>query len=296
MLLALDIGNSSISLGLFDLAPTAVPTADGEVTARPVPLLTAKLSADTGRTADEYAVIMRGLLAEQGHTAVTAPAVTAPAVTAAVIGSVVPQLTHTLELAVQKLNRGGEPIPVLHIGGGVRTGISLRVDDPAGLGADIVSGAAAAVKLYGAPVIFLDFGTATVCGAVNRTRELVGVSIAPGVTTSLEGLRTAAAQIPYLELKAPDTVLGKNTSASIRSGLIYGTACMVDGMIERICAEMHLPRNDALPLVATGGLAELVLPACRHTIVCEPHLTLLGLYYIYRATVERDAKKRSTDS
>lgn len=286
MLLALDIGNSSISLGLFDLAPTAVPAADGEVAARPVPLLTAKLSADTGRTADEYAVIMRGLLAEQGHTAVTA----------AVIGSVVPQLTHTLELAIKKLNRGGEPIPVLHIGGGVRTGISLRVDDPAGLGADIVSGAAAAVKLYGAPVIFLDFGTATVCGAVNRTRELVGVSIAPGLTTSLEGLRTAAAQIPYLELKAPDTVLGKNTSASIRSGLIYGTACMVDGMIERIRAEMHLPRNDALPLVATGGLAELVLPACRHTIVCEPHLTLLGLYYIYRATVERDAKKRSTDS
>jgi type III pantothenate kinase len=218
MLLALDIGNSSISLGVFPLNSTD---------ARPAPLMTAKLSADTGRTADEYAVIMRGLLSERGY---------APSIRATVLGSVVPQLTHTLESAIQKL--GGEsPIPVTHIGGGVRTGVSLRVDDPATLGADIVTNAAAAVALYGAPVIFLDLGTATVCGAVNSARELVGVSIAPGVTTSLEGLRASAAQIPYLELKTPDTVLGKNTPAAIRSGLILGTACMIDGLIQRIRAE-----------------------------------------------------------
>ena len=272
MLLALDIGNSSISLGLFDLNTQDL---------RPTPALTAKLSADTGRTADEYAVIMRGLLAEQGLTS---------AITAAVMGSVVPQLTHTLESAVQKLG-GNTPIPVTHIGGGVRTGISLRVDDPSGLGADIVTNAAAAVKLHGAPVIFLDFGTATVCGAVNMARELVGVSIAPGVTTSLEGLRTAAAQIPYLELKAPDTALGKNTPAAIRSGLVLGTACMIDGMIERIRAELKLPKNAALTVVATGGLSELVLPACTHEMVSEPNLTLLGLYFIYKATAEREQKK-----
>ena len=272
MLLAIDIGNSSISLGLFDLN-----AADP----RPAPALTAKLSAATGRTADEYAVIIRGLLTDKGYHG---------AITAAVMGSVVPQLTHTLEAAVQKLG-GDTPIPVTHIGGGVRTGISLRVEDPAALGADIVTNASAAVKLYGAPVIFLDFGTATVCGAVNLARELVGVSIAPGVTTSLEGLRAAAAQIPYMELKAPDAALGKNTAAALRSGLVLGTACMIDGMICRIKEELKLPQNAALPIVATGGLADLVLPACTHEIAHEPDLTLLGLYFIYKATAEREAKK-----
>ena len=272
MLLAIDVGNSSISLGLFDLTATDP---------RPAPALTAKLSAATGRTADEYAVIIRGLLADKGYHG---------AITAAVMGSVVPQLTHTLEAAVQKLG-GDTPIPVTHIGGGVRTGISLRVEDPAALGADIVTNASAAVKLYGAPVIFLDFGTATVCGAVNLARELVGVSISPGVSTSLEGLRAAAAQIPYMELKAPDSALGKNTAAALRSGLVLGTACMIDGMICRIKEELKLPQNAALPIVATGGLAELVLPACTHEIAHEPDLTLLGLYFIYKATAEREAKK-----
>ena len=269
MLLAIDIGNSSISLGLFALTATAP---------RPTPVLTAKLASAVGRTADEYAVIMRGLLADKGYSG---------AISAAVMGSVVPQLTHTLEAAVQKLGEN-TPVPVTHIGGGVRTGISLRVEDPAALGADIVTNAAAAVKLYGAPVIFLDFGTATVCGAVNMARELIGVSIAPGVTTSLEGLRAAAAQIPYMELKDPETALGKNTPAAIRAGVVLGTACMVDGMIERICAELKLPGDAVLPVVATGGLSELVLPSCTHEIIHDPDLTLLGLYFIYKATAERE--------
>ena len=274
MLLAIDIGNSSISLGLFDLTATDP---------RPAPVLTAKLSAATGRTADEYAVIIRGLLTDKGYDGV----ITCP-IRAAVMGSVVPRLTHTLEAAVKKLG-GDTPIPVTHIEGGVRTGISLRVDDPAALGADIVTNASASVSLYGAPVIFLDFGTATVCGAVNMAKELVGVSIAPGVTTALEGLRAAAAQIPCMELKAPDSVLGKNTTAAIRSGLVLGTACMVDGFVDRIKAELKLPKNAALPMVATGGLAELVLPSCKHEVIYEPDLTLLGLYFIYKATAEREA-------
>ena len=276
MLLAIDIGNSSISLGLFDLTATDP---------RPAPVLTAKLASAVGRTADEYAVIIRGLLTDRGYDG----AISCP-IRAAVMGSVVPRLTHVLESAIQKIG-GDTPIPVTHIGGGVRTGISLRVDDPSALGADIVTNASAAVSLYGAPVIFLDFGTATVCGAVNMARELVGVSIAPGVTTALEGLRAAAARIPYMELKTPETALGKNTTAAIRSGLVLGTACMLDGMIHRIRAELKLPANAALPVVATGGLAELVLPSCTTETIYEPHLTLLGLYFIYKATVEREAKK-----
>ena len=92
-----------------------------------------------------------------------------------------------------------------------------------------------------------------------------------------------------MELKAPDTALGKNTTAALRSGLLLGTACMIDGMIHRIKEELRLPKNAALPIVATGGLAELVLPACTHEIVHEPNLTLLGLYFIYKATAEREA-------
>ena len=276
MLLAIDIGNSSISLGLFDPA---------DKNSAPAPVMTAKLASAVGRTADEYAVIIRGLLTERGY----ADGAVCP-VTAAVLGSVVPQLTHTLEAAVQKLC-GNTPIPVTHIGGGVRTGISLRVDDPAALGADIVTNAAAAVRLCGAPVIFLDLGTATVCGAVNGARELVGVAISPGVITSLEGLRAATAQLPYLELKAPEAVLGKNTPSAIRSGLVLGTACMIDGMIDRIRAELRLPKDAVLPVVATGGLADLVIPACTHAIRYEPDLTLLGLYFIYKATAEREARK-----
>ncbi len=273
MLLAVDIGNSSISLGLFPHTEPPAPASD-----RPSPEFTAKLSANPGRTADEYAVIMRSLMGDY-------------AVRAAVIGSVVPQLTHTLEVAIRRLY-GGDSLPVLHIGGGVRTGISLRVDDPTELGADIVTNAAAAVRLYGAPVVFIDLGTATVCGAVNAARELVGVAIAPGVSTSLAGLHAAAARIPYLELKAPEATLGRNTPDAIRSGLIGGTACMLDGWIERIRADWQLPSTADLPIVATGGLASLVLPECRRIIAHEPDLTLLGLYFIYTATAEREARHK----
>ncbi len=272
MLLCIDIGNSSISLGLFDHAASVAP--------RPTPAFTAKLSSDTGRSADEYGIILASLLKERIGM-----------VTAAVIGSVVPQLTHTMEAAVRKLC-GGEGLPILHIGGGVRTGISLRVEDPATLGADIVTNAAAAVRLYGAPVIFADFGTATVIGAVNAARELCGVSIAPGLYTSLEGLRHAAAQIPYLELSPTQSVLGKNTPAAIRAGLVTGTACMTDGMLDRILAELHLPANSVPPVVATGGLAPLVLSECRHALIHEPELTLLGLYFVYQGTAERQRTQK----
>ncbi len=273
MLLCIDIGNSSISLGLYER--TADSPSD-----RPKPTMTAKLSSDTGRTADEYAILLQSLLGDR-----------ASAVTAAVMGSVVPQLTHTMESAVRRIF-GGDALTVLHIGGGVRTGISLRVDDPAVLGADIVVNAAAAVHLYGAPVIFMDYGTATVMGAVNAARELCGVAIAPGLYTSLEGLRASAAQIPYMELSSPKSTLGKNTPAAIRAGLIAGTACMTDGMIDRVRRELKLAENDPCAVVATGGLAELVLPECVHDIHHEPELTLFGLYCVYEATQAREQRHK----
>ena len=152
MLLTIDIGNSSICLGLF---------RDDTLAA------TAKLSADTKRSADEYAVIIRGLLSAHG--------IDPQEITAAMISSVVPKLTHTVEKALS-----WQEMPVYVVGNGVKTGISLRVDDPAQLGADIVTNAAAAVKLRGAPVAVVDIGTATVISAVSEQKALIGVAIAPG--------------------------------------------------------------------------------------------------------------------
>ena len=261
MLLAIDIGNSSIGLGLFD---------GDRLT------FTAKLSADTKRSADEYAVIIRGLLEAHG--------ITLPRITAAIISSVVPKLTYTIETSLS-----GQDMPIYVVGNGVKTGISLKVDDPAQLGADIVTNAVAAVHTCGAPVAVVDIGTATVISAVNDQKSLIGVAIAPGPMAAQEGLRDNAALIPYTELTPPTGALGKNTSAALRSGMILGHACMIDGMLDRILTEYRLPENT--PVVVTGGLAPLVISECRHPLKHEPHLTLWGLYRMYVATVNVKSKK-----
>lgn len=275
MLLVTDIGNSSISLGLFDRTAPA-----GE---KPALHMIAKISADTRKSADEYTVTLHSLLTAHGFDA--------SCIRAAVISSVVPQLTHTLRDAVGKLchkTDGTRDIPIRLVGEGMRSGIGLSVEDPSELGSDIVTNAAAAVWLYGAPVITLDFGTATVLAAVNPAKALIGVTISPGLNTSLEGLRTSAAQIPFMELKKPNAVLGRNTVTATQSGIIIGAACMVDGLVERVLYEARLPAST--PVVVTGGLAPLVLPACRHKTVYEPHLTLYGLWRVYTVTVEREEK------
>lgn len=267
MLLTVDIGNSSICLGLFK---------DNALSA------TAKLSADTKRSADEYAVIIRGLLSSHG--------VPPHEITAAIISSVVPKLTHTIEKALKWQDMS--PMSVYIAGNGVKTGISLKVDDPSQLGADIVTNAAAAVKLYGAPVAVIDIGTATVISAVNDQKALVGVAITPGPLAALEGLREAAALIPYTELSKPVGSLGKNTPAALRAGLVMGHACMIDGMLDRIFSEYRLPADT--PVVITGGLAPLIMAECRHALKYEEHLTLWGLYHMYTATLS--ARIRKDDS
>ncbi len=265
MILTIDIGNSSIGLGLFQ---------DDTLIA------TAKLSTDTRRSADEYAVVIRGLL--------TSHDIEICEITAAIISSVVPSLTHTIEAALRRKD-GAKPLPVMTVGNGVKTGISLKVDDPAQLGSDIVVNASAAVKLYGVPVAVVDIGTATVISAVNDQKALMGVAITPGPTASLEGLRSSAALIPYTELGTPAGTLGKNTPAALRSGIVMGHACMIDGMLTRIFAEHRLP--ESTPVVVTGGLAPLVTAECRHTLKYEEHLTLWGLYHMYITTVAAQNKR-----
>lgn len=265
MLLAVDIGNSSIGIGLFD----------GDSLT-----FTAKLSADTKRSADEYAVMIRGLLSARG--------VTPTDITAAAISSVVPKLTHTMEQALAWRDAPA-PMPILTVGSGVKTGISLKVDDPATLGADIVTNAAAAVKKHGAPAIVIDVGTATVISCVSEQKSLVGVAIAPGPIAAQEGLHQSAALIPDAELSRSSGALGKNTPAALRSGLVTGHACMIDGMIDRIREEYRLPFDT--PVVITGGLAPLVTAECRRPMTYEKDLTLEGLYHIYTATAAAKNKR-----
>ena len=272
MLVAVDNGNSSISVGLIE-----TNTVGGQ---RPNLCRCFKIATECRRSADEYAMILRELLLDF-----------AECITDVVLGSVVPALTYTLREAVTRLTKSVD-VPVITVGSGVRTGVGLSVDEPGILGADIVANAAAAVWLYEAPAVILDFGTVTVLSAVNSSRSLVGVSIVSGVRTSLESLRNAAAQIQFVSLEEPGPLLGRNTADAARSGIIYGTACMVDGLIDRLPRDIYIPEKTQL--LATGGLASMVIPHCRHVFFYEPELTLLGLWRIYMLTVEREKKIRKS--
>lgn len=266
MLLTIDIGNSSIGLGLF---------RDNQLT------FTAKLSSDTKRSADEYAVSIRGLLSAGGVSLSDIPHV--------IISSVVPKLTHIIKEALSWQTT--TPLSVMTVGSGVKTGISLKVDDPSGLGTDIVTNATAAVKKYGAPVVVVDIGTATVISCVNSQKALVGVAIAPGPISSQEGLHASAAMIPYTELSKPAGALGKNTPSALKSGLVMGHACMVDGMVSRIIAEQGLPKDT--PVVVCGGLSPLIIAECQHPMTFEKDLTLWGLYHIHTATLQSSTHSKS---
>lgn len=257
MLLAVDIGNSSIKLGVF---------SDGEE-----PVFTVRFAADRVRSADEYAIFIQGVFRHRN----TEP----EEITDAVLSSVAPQLTHTMEQAIRQLFGRR----ALTVGAGVRTGFNIRTEAPAEIGADIIANTAAAVRLAGAPAIIADLGTATTVFALNGERVLVGGVILPGVGTGLEALRASAAQLPFVALEKPAAVIGRNTAESISSGLIEGHAICIDGFIDRFCEELGLQAED-VALFATGGCAPLVTDSCRHHFRIEPHLTLKGLRVILENT------------
>ncbi|MGH2772917.1 MAG: type III pantothenate kinase, partial [Actinomycetota bacterium] len=200
--------------------------------------------------------------------------------TGVVIGSVVPAATSS---AVKMARRFCRLEPVV-VGPGTRTGISIATDDPREVGADRVANAAAAYEQTGGPAIVVDFGTATTFDAVSRGGEYLGGAICPGVEVSAAALSSAAARLLDVELAAPRGVIGRTTSESLRSGIVLGTAAMVDGMTEKLNKELG---GDAAVL-ATGGLAALIIEHCSTAIIHEPNLTLNGLGLLY----ERNAEAR----
>ncbi len=251
MLLAIDIGNTNLVIGCIR---------------EDVILFKARITTDRLRTSDQYGVEIKKMLEAYG--------VQIGQIEDCVIASVVPPVFHSVRTGVRKVI-GREPIvvgPLSH------TGLDLQVDIPSQLGSDRVVTAVAALAEYPAPLILMDLGTATTIDVVEPGNRFLGGVILPGVMLSLDALTSRAAQLPGISLDRPRQVIGKNTADCMRSGMLYGTAAIIDGLVDRIEAEL----GHSATLVATGGMARFIIPLCRHEIIMEGDLLLKGLNLLYK--------------
>jgi type III pantothenate kinase len=224
-----------------------------------------RLSTDTERTADEYGALLLPLFTYRGIDPASAEAV--------VISSVVPPLHLTLDRLARSYF-GKKP---LFIEPGVRTGMPIRYDNPAEVGADRIVNAVAARERFGSPVIVVDFGTATTFDVVNAAGEYVGGIIAPGIMISAEALFAHASRLYRVDVRKPSELVGKNTASAMQAGIFYGYIGLVDGILERLLAEMP----DIKGIVATGGQAPLIASGSKYIREIDPDLTLTGLKLIY---------------
>ena len=248
MLLAIDVGNTEVTLGLFD----------GRHLTRSF-----RLSSETRRTADEIALYLTQVFPELasrgGH--------------AGVIASVVPTATRSYVEASRRLC-GRDPLEVSSL---IPSGVEIDYRDPQSAGADRIANAAAALRLYGAPVIVVDFGTATTFDVIVKDRRYIGGVIAPGIITGAEHLIRRAARLSAFELRAPEHVVGRSTEESLQSGVYYGAVGQVDAIVRRIAAEERIRPM----VVATGGLASMIAAHSETIEKVDPDLTLHGLRIIY---------------
>lgn len=252
MVFTVDVGNTNIVLGGFD--------EDNLV-------FTSRITTDRDRTADQYAITFKDIISLYGQVASDFDG--------AIISSVVPSLIPTLREAIDKLMH----IRAYTVGPGIKTGLNIRLENPAVLGADLVCGAVGALAKYTPPLIIFDFGTATTISAIDKNGAFLGGSIIPGMGVSLKALSDSAALLQDISSGGSVPTIGTNTPDSMRSGLILGNACMVDGMISRYRDELG---QDA-SVIVTGGLAETVTKHCRtQGIILDDRLLLDGLYAIYR--------------
>lgn len=250
MVLTIDIGNSNIMLGGFEGDTLSFVVC---------------ISTEMQKTADEYASKILGVLALRG--------VGRENVSGAIISSVVPPLNSIIKDAVRLI----WGIESLMVGPGIKTGVNIHCDTPSSVGADLICACVAANSIYGSPSLIVDMGTATKITVVNDKGAFIGVSIMPGVLMGLNSLSDDTAQLPKVELEAPRSAIGKNTADSMRSGIVFGSAAMVDGMIDRINSEM----GTTFPIYATGGIAPMIVPHCKHDIKIDEYLVLKGLNILY---------------
>ena len=250
MLLTIDVGNTNIVYGLFD----------GETL-----LHQFRVESSRGKTADEYAVVIRQLLAMHG--------IGPGDVHAAILASVVPALTEPM---VELVKRAFDKEAMV-VGPGIRTGMSILYENPREVGADRIVNAVAAFEKVKGGVIVVDFGTATTFDCVTPKGEYLGGVIAPGIQISADALFTRAAKLPRVEIARPPKVVGRNTLHSMQSGIVYGYVGLVDGLVERLKEELGYPCG----VIATGGLARLIAPMSKTIEEVEDELTLVGLRLLY---------------
>ena len=251
MILAVDIGNTNVVLGAIE----------GERI-----LFLERMSTDRGATDMEYLVGIRAVLKYRD--------IDPASLEGAIICSVVPIVTMNVRPAVEQLI--GKKVIV--VGPGIKTGLKINIDNPGALGADRVADAVAAVNNYPVPLITIDMGTATTVGVVDETKTFVGGMIVPGVMVSLNALAGGTAQLPHISLDPPKHAIGRNTVECMQNGIIYHNAAGVDGMIERIEAQL----GKKCTVVITGGLSTVIAPHCKHEMIHDPELLLKGLMILYR--------------
>ena len=250
MILAIDICNTNIVLGCFD---------DDNV------ILRERISTNHTATVVEYAATIK--------TAFEMNNISPDEITGAIISSVVPAVTSTVKSAIERFLG----IDALVIGPGIKTGLSILIDNPSQLGSDLVVDAVAGLSEYPVPMIIIDMGTATTVSVINSRKEYIGGMIVPGLAISHDALISRTSQLSKIAFETPKKVIGSNTVDCIKSGLLYGNAGMLDGLIERINESL----GDKCTVVATGGLSTIVAPLCKSDIIVDEDMLLKGLKVIY---------------
>lgn len=258
MVLAIDIGNTNIVAGCFD---------GDKIT------FIERLSTNQNSTELEYAMLIKNVLEINE--------IDSKNIEGAIISSVVPNITQTLNNAIEKIT-GKQPIIVSP---GIKTGVSIKIDNPAQLGSDILVGAVAGIAEYSTPLVIIDMGTATTISVIDKNKEYLGGMILPGIRISLNSLVGGTSQLPKISLEPPKKFIGSNTVDAMKSGILYTNACGIDGMIDRIEKEL----GEKVTAVATGGLSKVVIPLCEKSIILDDELLLKGLRILY------NKNKRSID-
>lgn len=251
MILTVDIGNTNIKVGAWD---------------RERLVFVSRLQTNVLRTGDEYAISLTDLFRLNDCNS--------SQFDGAIVSSVVPQLSHSVKNAIRSVIQSRR---VFLISPGVKTGLNIRIDDPATLGADIVCACVAALGKYPLPCIIVSMGTATAIFVIDGDGVYRGGAVAPGVQISMQALSTGAAQLPHISLDTPGAVIGSNTIDGMKSGIVYGNAAMLDGMIARMRAEL----GEVATIVACGGIAPHITRYCVEDILIDDDIVLEGLRIIY---------------
>ncbi len=251
MILTVDIGNSNIVLGCVK---------DDTI------VMEARLRTDATKTSDEYCIDLSMIL-DVYHIA-------AEDIEGAIIASVVPQVLNSLQTAIKKLTGKSS----LVVGPGLKTGLNIKIENPSQTGADLVVGNVAALREHKPPLIVIDMGTATTMTVLDETGALIGGCICPGVKISLDALTERTALLPGLQLDQPKKAIGRNTIDCMRSGIMLGNACMLDGMVQRMEAEL----GQKCTVIATGGIAKFIVPLCKTPMIYDKDLIVKGLAALYK--------------